>query len=174
MKRRVSICGRAARARAEDARRSSRSSRRRRAAAPRPAPSGGAASDASPSNVRRTFAPAQAPRSIRAVEPEFMQSRVAAGDRRGRRCTTTSSPSSARCARRARPVPRAWRDTSRPGLRLRDAQRLVAAGARDQRPVRNRLVAGNADAAAQRAGMKGRDLAGHERLISDKESIIIS
>ena len=77
-------------------------------------------SETSPSKRALTPAPAQAPRSIRAVDPEFMQSRVAPDSWRpsGEPLTMSWSPSrwnatpsaaSASCVAR----------TSRPGLRLR-------------------------------------------------------
>ncbi len=59
------------------------------------------------------------------------------------------------------------------GVEVADSRRLGAAGGRNQSPVRDGLVAGNVGAAAQRARIKA-DHLGHFRLISDKESIIIS
>jgi hypothetical protein len=60
------------------------------------------------------------------------------------------------------------------GVEMRDAQRITAVRTGDQSSVRDGLVAGNDNAAAQRSGLKSHDLGRHMWLISDKESIIIS
>jgi len=53
-------------------------------------------------------------------------------------------------------------------------QRLGASGSGNERPVRNRLVTRDGNAAAQPARMKGHDALGHRYGVGDKESIIIS
>ena len=98
-------------------------------------------------------APAQAPRSIRAVDPEFMQSSACAGSATGPGCMTRVSPSlSIRTPsdeRGARGLDVAT------GIQIGDNERLVAPSTGDERPMGDGLVPGNAHASAQTAGLKG-------------------
>ena len=60
------------------------------------------------------------------------------------------------------------------GIQIENSQRRSPRGAGDERPVRDRLIARNAGRAAQRSGLNRNHRIRHVRLISDKESIIIS
>ena len=115
--------------------------------------------DASPSKRALRLAPAHAPRSILAVDPEFMHSKT-----RARRTQPRSAnphleavrvDANAQCPERFQ-----RRANVAPRVEICDAQRFGAAGSGNQRPVRNRLVAWHGDAAVQPPGSKVTTLGG--------------
>ena len=123
-------------------------------------------SDSSPVRTLRNGRPARAPASIRIVEPEFSQSSTACGARQA----STPGPSIATCAP-SRAHRRAERAQARERRRAVGSLRVVVDGRRaaghraeDRRAVRDRLVAGEAKAAAE--APCGTDLQGRGAMVA--------